>query len=118
MALAFAPLISRFDRHPMLLISCPVCLFRGNETAFHYGGEAHIRRPASHQTDISDAEHEAYLFRRRNPRGIAHELWLCRACGKWFNAVRDTLALDIKATYPIDADPPADWPLDKISETI
>ena len=52
----------------MLLLTCPSCGATAEETEFAPGGEAHLRRagPGS-----SDAEFEAYLFLRRNPRGVA-----------------------------------------------
>ena len=57
----------------MLLIRCHVCGAEGDETDFHYGGEAHIRRPASHDPgNVSDEAQRDYLFLRRNPKG----LWL------------------------------------------
>ena len=47
---------------------------------------------------------------RHNPKGIHFERWRCdRGCGKWFNAVRDTVSLDFKAYYPATALPPLDW---------
>ena len=54
----------------MLLIKCPVCGVEGDETDFHYGGEAHVRRPASDHPDrVSDGEQRVYLFMRKNPSG-------------------------------------------------
>ena len=45
---------------------------------------------------------------RKNPRGPHHERWRCdRGCGKWFNAVRDTVTMDFLATYGISDEPPA-----------
>jgi len=78
----------------MLLIKCPVCGVEGDETDFHYGGEAHVKRPASDHPDrVSDGEQRDYLFMRKNPRGLHFERWRCdRGCGKWFNAARDNLA--------------------------
>lgn len=87
----------------MLLIKCPVCGIEGDETEFHYGGEGHIRRPASSEPEnVSDEEQRDYLFIRKNPRGLHFERWLCeRGCGKWFHAARDTLTLEFKAFYGI-----------------
>ena len=43
-----------------------------------------------------------------NPRGPHHERWRCdRGCGKWFNAIRDTLTMEFLATYGIREEPPA-----------
>jgi sarcosine oxidase subunit delta len=95
----------------MLIVTCPVCGVTGEEADFHYGGQAHIRRPASHDPEhITDTEQRDYLFARHNPKGIHFERWRCdRGCGKWFNAVRDTVSLDFKAYYPATALPPLDW---------
>jgi len=87
----------------MLVINCPVCGIEGEEGDFHYGGQAHIRRPATTDPDnISDAEQRDYLFIRHNPMGLHFERWRCdRGCGKWFHAARDTMSMEFKAYYPI-----------------
>ena len=87
----------------MLLITCPVCGLEADETEFHCGGEAHLVRPATSDPEaIGDDAQRDYLYMRRNPRGIAHELWLCqRGCGKWFNAARDTVSQEFHAFYRI-----------------
>ena len=92
----------------MLIVHCPVCGAQGDESDFHYGGEAHIKRPASEDpANVSDAAQRDYLFMRRNPKGLHFERWRCdRGCGKWFHAVRDTLTMDFKATYGITELPP------------
>jgi sarcosine oxidase subunit delta len=76
----------------MLVVTCPVCGAKGDETDFHYGGQAHIRRPATHDpANITDEEQRDYLFIRNNPKGLHFERWRCdRGCGKWFHAARDT----------------------------
>ncbi|MFW6077262.1 MAG: sarcosine oxidase subunit delta, partial [Hyphomicrobiales bacterium] len=52
----------------MLLIRCQVCGVEGEEGDFHYGGEAHVRRPASHDPGhVTDLEQRDYLFMRHNP---------------------------------------------------
>jgi sarcosine oxidase, subunit delta len=93
----------------MLLIKCPVCGIEGDETDFHYGGEAHVKRPATDRPDrVSDGEQRDYLFMRKNPRGLHFERWRCdRGCGKWFNAARDTVTMEFRATYGIREEPPA-----------
>ncbi len=93
----------------MLLIKCPVCGCVGDETDFHYGGEAHILRPAStHPDKVGDETQRNYLYVRKNPRGLHAERWLCeRGCGKWFHALRDTLSLVISDTYLITEQSPA-----------
>ena len=87
----------------MLSITCPVCGVEGDETDFHYGGEAHIVRPATMDPEkVSDDAQRDYLYIRKNPRGLHHERWLCeRGCGKWFHAARDTVTLEFKAYYGI-----------------
>ena len=92
----------------MLLITCPVCGLEADETEFHAGGEAHIKRPASTDpANVSDEAQRDYLFIRENPRGIAFEMWLCqRGCGKWFHAARDTYTQEFKAFYLFDAPKP------------
>jgi sarcosine oxidase, subunit delta len=93
----------------MLLIKCPVCGVEGDETDFHYGGEAHVKRPATDRPGrVSDGEQRDYLFMRKNPRGLHFERWRCdRGCGKWFNAARDTVTMEFRATYGIREEPPA-----------
>ena len=87
----------------MLRIHCPVCGVDGDETDFHYGGEAHIARPATHYPEsVGDEPHRDYLFMRKNPKGLHFERWLCaRGCGKWFHAARDTVTLEFRAYYGI-----------------
>ena len=92
----------------MLVVTCPVCGVQSEEGDFHYGGQAHIRRPATTDADnVSDAEQRDYLFMRHNPRGLHFERWRCdRGCGKWFHAARDTMSLEFKAFYGISELPP------------
>lgn len=81
----------------MLTLTCPYCGIAAEETELHPGGEAHLKRfgPGS-----SDAEFEAYLFARKNPRGVHFERWRhAYGCGKWFLAARDTATLQVFATY-------------------
>ncbi len=92
----------------MLTLTCPVCHATGDETDFHYGGQAHVRRPASHDpADITDEQQRDYLFIRKNPKGLHHERWRCdRGCGKWFHAGRDTMTMEFKAFYLISEPAP------------
>ncbi len=94
----------------MLVITCPVCGVEGEEGDFHYGGQAHIRRPATTDPEaITDAEQRDYLFMRLNPKGLHFERWRCdRGCGTWFHAARDTMSLEFKAYYGITELPSAD----------
>lgn len=92
----------------MLLVHCPVCGAEGDETDFYGGGQAHVRRPATHDPiNISDEAQRDYLFIRHNPKGLHFERWRCdRGCGKWFHAARDTVTMEFKAFYGITELPP------------
>jgi sarcosine oxidase subunit delta len=83
----------------MMLIHCPYCAEKRPEVEFTYGGEAHIARPPVPAAQ-SDAEWEAYLFIRANPKGRHHERWRHSfGCGRFFNAVRDTVTDKFECTY-------------------
>jgi sarcosine oxidase, subunit delta len=89
----------------MLLIPCPWCGPR-DEVEFHYGGEAHIARPAE-PAALDDKAWADYLFMRRNPKGPFAERWVHNAgCRRWFNLLRDTATHRILAVYKIDETPP------------
>jgi sarcosine oxidase, subunit delta len=82
----------------MLLISCPYCGERP-EIEFRHGGEAHIARPADPGL-IDDAEWADFLYNRANPKGLYVERWRhAHGCGRFFNAVRDTVSDFFLATY-------------------
>ena len=86
-------------RTNMMLIHCPYCDERRPEIEFAYGGEAHIARPEN-PSALSDHELETYLFIRANPRGRHHERWRhVHGCGRFFNAVRDTVTDKFETTY-------------------
>ena len=83
----------------MLLIRCPYCDERRAELEFAYAGEAHIARPAD-PSAMSDKDWQYYLFIRTNPRGRHHERWRhIHGCGRFFNAVRDTVSDKFEVTY-------------------
>ena len=85
----------------MLLIHCPYCNERRAEIEFAYGGEAHIARPAD-PSALSDEEWARYLFIRANPRGRHNERWRhIHGCGRFFNAVRDTVSDKFELTYKV-----------------
>ena len=92
----------------MLLITCPCCGAAAEETEFHCGGEAHIERAARDEDD--DQAFGAYLFARKNPKGVHFERWRHQfGCGKWFHMARDTRTLEIYGTYAItDREPPSE----------
>mgnify|MGYP000959092239 CR=1 FL=1 len=98
----------------MILIHCPYCEQTLPELEFAYAGEAHIARPvdpsalsdeglplaAAAIPALSDEECENYLFIRANPRGRHHERWRhVHGCGRFFNAVRDTVTDKFETTY-------------------
>ncbi len=91
----------------MLTLRCPYCGFDADETELTPGGEAHLKRygPGS-----DDAEFEAYLFHRANPKGVHLERWRhAYGCGKWFLAARDTATLEVFGTYSAQTlEPPAE----------
>ncbi|RMD48481.1 MAG: sarcosine oxidase subunit delta [Alphaproteobacteria bacterium] len=91
----------------MLKLTCPYCGVEAEETELQPGGEAHIRRagPGS-----SDEEFDAYLFLRKNPKGVHFERWRhAFGCGKWFHAARCTATLEVFGTYPAQTtEPPAE----------
>ena len=81
----------------MLTLTCPYCGIAAEETELAPGGEAHLKRYGPGSTD---AEFEAYLFARKNPKGVHFERWRhAYGCGKWFLAARDTATLQVFATY-------------------
>ncbi|MBJ2150840.1 MULTISPECIES: sarcosine oxidase subunit delta [Rhodobacterales] len=91
----------------MLILECPCCGVKAEETELAPGGEAHLKRfgPGS-----SDAEFETYMFARKNPKGVHFERWRhAYGCGKWFLAARDTATLEVFGTYPAQTtEPPAE----------
>ena len=91
----------------MLILTCPCCDVTAEETEFHAGGEAHLKRfgPGSQDVDF-----EAYLFQRKNPRGVHFERWRhVYGCGKWFHAARCTQTLEVFGTYSAQTtEPPAE----------
>lgn len=90
----------------MLTVTCPWCGER-DVSEFGYGGEAHITRPEDSDS-LSDEEWGAYVFFRKNPRGIHYERWVhVHGCRRWFNAVRDTVTDQFFGTYKPGEPPPA-----------
>ncbi|WP_411838492.1 sarcosine oxidase subunit delta [Paracoccus sp. ME4] len=81
----------------MLILTCPYCGVTAEETELHPGGEAHLTRVGP---DGSDADFEAYLFARKNAKGVHFERWRhAYGCGKWFLAARCTATLQVFGTY-------------------
>jgi len=97
----------------MLVLTCPCCGVTGEETEFHAGGEAHLKRfgPGS-----DDTEFEGYLFTRENPKGVHFERWRhAFGCGKWFHAARCTTTLEVFGTYAAQTFEPPKELCDEIS---
>ncbi|MDF1856082.1 sarcosine oxidase subunit delta [Pseudooceanicola sp.] len=98
----------------MLILTCPCCGVSAEETEFHCGGEAHLKRFGP---DSSDSDFETYLFQRQNPRGVHFERWRhVNGCGKWFHAARCTQTLEIFGTYPAQTTEPPQALRDRIAE--
>jgi sarcosine oxidase subunit delta len=82
----------------MLLIDCPFCGPRA-ETEFRCGGEAHIARPVD-PSALDDVAWGAFLYMRSNTKGVLAERWNhAHGCGRWFNALRDTVSDRFLASY-------------------
>jgi sarcosine oxidase subunit delta len=90
----------------MLLIHCPVCDETRPELEFTYAGEAHVSRPAD-PSALSDEEWRDFLFIRTNAKGPHFERWRhFHGCGRFFNAVRDTVSDRFLLTYRAGAPRP------------
>lgn len=83
----------------MLLIRCPYCEEERPELEFRGAGEAHIARSANIAAE-SDEDFEKFFFIRDNPKGIIFERWRhIHGCGRFFNAVRNTVTDKFLLTY-------------------
>lgn len=81
----------------MLLIRCPWCEMDRPEIEFRHAGAAHVARPDA--ATASDADWAAFLYLRDNPRGEIAERWQhVHGCGRFFNAIRDTVSDAFSAT--------------------
>jgi heterotetrameric sarcosine oxidase delta subunit len=84
----------------MMLVPCPWCGAR-SDVEFTAGGEAHIERP---EPQVDDEAWGAYLYVRRNTKGVHAERWFhAYGCRRWFNVVRDTVTHEIVRVYPMGA---------------
>ena len=100
----------------MLKFICPICEIETDETELIPGGEAHLKRvgPGS-----SDQNFYAYLFERKNPRGIHFERWLhSYGCGKWFHVARCTKTMEVFGTYSAQEIKPPKKILDAIKKKL
>ena len=96
----------------MLILECPHCGIRAEETELTPGGEAHLKRfgPGS-----SDQDFEDYMFARKNPKGVHFERWRhAYGCGKWFIAARCTATLEVFGTYPAQTSAPPQHIIDAV----
>ncbi|OSQ43636.1 sarcosine oxidase subunit delta [Thalassospira sp. MCCC 1A01428] len=85
----------------MLLVHCPYCEQTLPELEFTYAGEAHVARPDA-ATPVSDEEWRNFLFIRNNVKGPHYERWRhFHGCGRYFNAVRDTVSDRFLITYKV-----------------
>lgn len=83
----------------MLMIFCPYCQSNRAEIEFRNVGVAHISRPDAPEA-TTDAQWGAFLYLRDNPKGRIAERWLhIHGCGRYFNAVRDTVSDAFVTTY-------------------
>lgn len=97
----------------MLTLTCPCCGVAAEETELAPGGEAHLKRFG---LGASDDEFEAYLFARKNPKGVHFERWRhIYGCGKWFIAARCTVTLEVFGTYSAQSPEPPPEIIDAIT---
>jgi sarcosine oxidase subunit delta len=97
----------------MLILDCPCCGVTAEETEFHAGGEAHIKRfgPGSSEDEFHD-----YLFAKENPKGVHFERWRhANGCGKWFHVARCTMTLEVFGSYSAQVFEPPKEIRDKIT---
>ena len=95
----------------MLLIKCPYCGER-DQTEFTAHGEAHIARPENPDA-LTEEEWGDYVFFRTNKKGYEYERWVhTHGCGKWFNALRNTVTDEFVETYKV-GDPKPEIPSDE-----
>ncbi len=100
----------------MLEINCPFCGRRA-ESEFTYGGEGGIARPLN-TADLSDAQWGDYVFMRSNPKGLHYEQWRhASGCGRWFNALRDTVTYRFSATWKVGEPSPTAMPASARSQS-
>ena len=98
----------------MFHIYCPHCCEQREEEEFHVKGQAHVARPVDPEA-LSDEEWGNYLYFRKNPRGLHHELWVHNVgCRKFFNVTRDTVTYEIKEVYKVGEQPSVVSPADKV----
>lgn len=83
----------------MLLIHCPYCEMDRPELEFAHAGEAHLQRPEN-PAAATDQQWAEFLYFRSNTRGRYAERWRhAEGCGRFFNAIRDSVTDRIETTY-------------------
>ncbi len=83
----------------MLLIKCPYCEEERPELEFRNAGEAHLVR-ANPIIEQSDDDFAGFLYFRQNPKGLQFERWRhIHGCGRFFNAVRDSVSDKFLTVY-------------------
>jgi sarcosine oxidase subunit delta len=98
----------------VLTLRCPYCGVQADETELAGGGEAHLTRAG---VDSDEDAFEAYLFLRKNPKGVHFERWRhAFGCGKWFHAARCTATNEVFGTYFAQVHEPPQDILDRIAE--
>jgi sarcosine oxidase subunit delta len=80
----------------MQIFCCPFCGPR-DETEFHYGTEAGIRRPDG--AEVSAEGWADYLYFRGNPKGSTREVWVHLTCGEFFVMERDSVTHDVARSF-------------------
>jgi len=96
----------------MLILRCPSCGVMADETELAPGGQAHISRAGP---EADDETVEAYLFQRKNPKGVHFERWRhSHGCGKWFHAARCTVTNEVFGIYSAQTLEPPGEILDRI----
>ena len=96
----------------MLILECPYCGVKAEETELHGGGQAHITRET---VGSDDGAFEHYLFTRANPRGVHLERWRhANGCGKWFHVARCTMTLEVFGSYSAQTYTPPQEIIEKI----
>ena len=95
----------QYNGGAMLEIPCPYCGLR-DQTEFAYFGQAHLVRPPEPAT-LSDADWAAYLFLRKNTKGVHLERWMHAAgCRQFFNLARHTVSGEVYGSYRPGDSPP------------
>jgi sarcosine oxidase subunit delta len=69
------------------------------EIEFRHAGEAHVAR-AENPAQLDDEAWAEFLYFRSNAKGVHAERWRhVHGCGRFFNALRDTVSDRILVTY-------------------